>query len=157
MGKWLDLAASLEEQAEASAISANSANSSFAGPNGTNDTIGMDSLPAFVRIGLHRLRSMPRPRITNPEAWPEIVADAISIADDGWAARAISLGWEPLHLFGWEPSADPDPWDYSLAVVMEGWPIVGVAADFITLRKGNVSRPFRNRPRPSLSQFLWDL
>jgi len=157
MGKWLDLAASLEEQAEASANSANSANSSFAGPNGTNDTIGMDSLPAFVRMGLQRLRSMPGPRITKPAAWPEIVANAIRVADEGWAARAIGLGWEPLHLFGWEPSADPDTWDYSLSVVMEGWPIVDVTADFITLRRGNASRPFRNRPRPSLTRFLWDL
>jgi len=119
--------------------------------------IAAPPLPREVVDGLVKLRMMPPPRITKPDVWPEIVADAVRIADEGWAAQAIDLGWDPLDLFGWEPSANPDPWDYSLAVIMEGWPIVDVSADFITLRKGNVSRPFKNRPRPALTKFLWEM
>jgi len=157
MGKWLDLAARLEEEAEACANSANSANSSPLRPIGTNDTIGTGDLPAFISMGLHRLRSMRRPPLTNPAVWPGIVADALRIADEGWASRAIRLGWEPLHLFGFDPTGETGSIDLSLAAYLDGWPIVDLEPEYITLRRANVSRPFRNRPRPWLSQYLWEL
>ena len=119
--------------------------------------IASSPLPREVADGLVKLRMMPPSRITKPDVWPEIVANAVRTADEGWAAQAIDLGWGPHHLFGWEASAAPDPWDYSLAVIMEGWPIVDVTADFITLQKGNACRPFKNRPRPALGKFLWEL
>ena len=118
---------------------------------------GVTGLPPEITTGLDRLRSMRCPRITKPAVWPEIVADAVAIAQGGWAAQAIDMGWDALHLFGWEPSADPDTWDYSLAVIMEGWPIVDVGPEFITLQRGNATRPFRNRPRPALTRFLWEM
>ena len=108
-------------------------------------------------LGLKRLCVMPTPLVRNKSVWPEIVADALRIAHEGSATQALDLGWDALHLFGWEPSAEPDTWASSLAVVMEGWPVVDVSADYITLRKGNVSRPFKNRPRPALTRYLWDL
>jgi len=114
-------------------------------------------LPPLIAAGLDRLRTMRCPRIQRPELWAEIVRDGLRIATDGWASQALSLGWNALALWGVEPSAEPDTWDHSLAVSMEGWPIVDVTANFITLRRGNASRPFRNRARPSLSQFLWEL
>jgi len=157
MGRWLDLAARLEKEAEGCANSANNANGSFSECFGTNDTIGTAGVPTFIALGLHRLRSMPTPRVTNPAVWPEIVADASRLAQEGWAAKAIDLSWDALHLFGWEPGVDLEAWDYSLAVVMEGWLVVDVSADYITLRKGNVSRPFKNRPRPALTRYLWEL
>src|SRR6185312_4831415 len=83
-------------------------------------------LPEDVAKGLVKLRLMPPPRITNPVVWPEIVADAVRIADEGWAAQALGLGWEPLHLFGVEPSTDPDTWDYSLAAMLAGQSIRAV-------------------------------
>lgn len=120
-------------------------------------TLAAQPLSDDLTKGLARLQSMRPPRITNPAVWPEIVADAIRLANEGWAAQAIDLGWDAMHMFGVEPGADPDPWDYSLAVVMEGWPIVSVEADFITLHRGNATRPFKNRPRPALRKFLWEL
>jgi len=115
------------------------------------------ALPQEIVDGLVKLRMMPPPRITKTEVWPEIVADAVRIVEEGWATQAIDLDWHPLHLFGVEPSADPDTWDYSLAVIMEGWPIRTVGAEFITLRKGNACRPFKNRARPALTKYLWEL
>ena len=100
---------------------------------------------------------MPAPRITKPAAWPEIVADAVRIADEGWAGQAISLGWEPMHLFGVEPSSDPDTWDYSLAVTLAGRDIRVVDAERFYLRQDDVRSFFDRRPRPALSKFLWEL
>ena len=119
--------------------------------------LSMEGLPRTIVDGLARLLIMRPPLITKPDVWPEIVADALKISEAGWATKALEAGWEALHLFGWEPSPDPDTWDYSLAVIMEGWPIVDVGPEFITLRKGNASRPFKNRPRPALRKFLWEL
>jgi len=157
MGKWLDLAARLEKEAGTCANSAISAHSSFAGQIGTNDTIGTSDLPAFISVGLHRLRSMPTPHFTNPAVWPGIVSDAVRIADEGWASKAIGLGWEPMHLFGLDPTGEAGSIDSSLVVYLDGWPIVDVDPDYITLRRANVSRPFRNRLRPWLTQYLWQL
>lgn len=58
------------------------------------------SLPVPIASGLRSLRAMPVPRMSNPEIWPEIVADAARIANEGWAAQALALGWSPLHLWG---------------------------------------------------------
>lgn len=104
--------------------------------------------------GLERLRIMRRPRIKRPELWDEIKADALRIATDGWGSQAIALGWEPLHLFGYQPSDDPD--DCSLAVELAGRSIVAVDADRIYLRSGDVRSFFEKRERPLLTRYLWD-
>ena len=66
----------------------------------SRDGTGGTLLPEELALGLKRLRLMPAPRITDPSAWPEIISDATRIADEGWAARAIGLGWSALDLFG---------------------------------------------------------
>jgi len=114
-------------------------------------------LPEDVAKGLVKRRLMLPPRITNPVVWPEIVADAVRIADEGWAAQALGLGWEPLHLFGVEPSTDPDTWDYSLAAMLAGQSIRAVDEQRFYLRDGEVRCFFEKRPRPALSKFLWEL
>jgi len=114
------------------------------------------SLPPDLEAGLGRLRTTRTPRITNPSVWPEIVADAVRIADEGWASQAFGLGWEPLHLFGWEPSADPDTWDYSLAVLLAGRPIRAVDERRFYMFDGNVRSFFERRERPGLTKFLWE-
>lgn len=144
---------------EPSAIPANVAIPEAGTPEKIAELAGIaaTALPRELADGLFKLRMMPPPRITKTEVWPEIVADAVRIAEEGWATQAIDLGWHPLHLFGVESSNDPDTWDYSLAVIMEGWAIAAVGAEFITLRKGNACRPFKNRPRPALTKYLWEL
>ena len=64
------------------------------------------SVPDDMRAGLDGLQAMRPPRITNPAAWPEIVADAVRITDEGWVARAIDLGWLALDLFGCSPNGE---------------------------------------------------
>ena len=158
MGKWMDLAAQLEREATEGRLG-NRDNSDISSPIVPIVTIVHSSrcLPVNMAVGLDKLRTMRPPRITNAAVWPQIVADAVSLADGGWARQAIDLSWDPLHLFGWEPSTDPEIWNYSLAVATNGWPVVDVSTDCITLRKGNVSRPFKKRPRPALTRYLWEL
>lgn len=108
-------------------------------------------------VGIDQLQSMRAPRITKREAWPEIVADAVRISEEGWASQAIGLGWELMHLFGVEPSSDPDTWEYSLAVILAGRSIRAVDADSFYLSDGGVRRFFAHRPRPALTKYLWEL
>lgn len=99
MGKWLELAAKIEAD-KARANSANSANSTSEAPNGTIGTNDTASLPSLIVDGLERLKAMPAPRMKQPEFWPIIVRDCVSLAADGWASRALALGWHPLNLWG---------------------------------------------------------
>ena len=99
MGKWLDLAAKIEAD-KARANSANSANSTSDAPIGTNGTNGTATLPPLIVDGLERLKAMPAPRMKRPDLWPAIVRDCISLGTDGWASRALALGWHPLNLWG---------------------------------------------------------
>ena len=68
---------------------------------GTHET----ELPHGVTAGLRRLNVMRPPRLLKPDAWPVAVSDALRLARDGWAAKALALGWHELDLFG----AVPDP------------------------------------------------
>jgi len=58
--------------------------------------------------GLACLRAMPAPRITRPNVWPEIVADAHRLADEGWGQKALALGWPALALWGCPPGLGDD-------------------------------------------------
>jgi len=100
---------------------------------------------------------MRPPRVRRPELWDEIKADTFRIATEGWAAQAIGLGWDPLHLFGCEPSSDPDHWNESLAVMLGGRLIRAVDATAFYLQDGDRRILFNRRPRPGLTKFLWDL
>lgn len=104
MGKWLDLAARLEEEAATGAVrsirsirSNDRVDSPPNDPNGPNRTA---SLPEPFSRGLAALRSMPAPRMKQPEFWPIIVRDCVSLETNGWASRALALGWHPLNLWG---------------------------------------------------------
>ncbi len=57
-------------------------------------------LPTEIIAGLRELRTCPAPSITHPEIWPDIVEDALALAIDGWARRALDTGWDVLDLFG---------------------------------------------------------
>jgi hypothetical protein len=111
-------------------------------------------VPADILAGLDRLRGMRRPRIQRPELWQGIVSDTLRIETDGWGGQALALGWEPLLIFGYQPSDDPE--EFSLAVELSGRSIVAVDKDRFYLRHGDVRRFFENRPRPLLTRYLWD-
>ena len=92
VSSWAEIVERVKVEAGACANSANSAvrgaQPAETGTNGTNGTIGNGSLPASVRTGLRRLRTMAAPRITAPELWPEIVEDA------GREAPLLEEDWE---------------------------------------------------------------
>lgn len=113
-------------------------------------------LPGDIIAGLAKLQRMRAPKIKRPELWAAIVRDGLQIGTH-WASQAIGLGWEPLHLFGVEPSPDPDPWDHSLAVVLAGRSIRAVDEQRFYLREGDIRSLFERRARPALSCFLWEL
>jgi hypothetical protein len=67
---------------------------------------------------LRSLERLPAPRLTRPAVWSEIVRDALSLARDGWAAKALALGWSAHDLFATGPT-NSDQFD-GLAVWLEG-------------------------------------
>ncbi|MBB4153257.1 hypothetical protein GGQ80_001145 [Sphingomonas jinjuensis] len=58
------------------------------------------------------------PRIEKPSAWGVVIGDADYLAQSGWAAKALALGWPPHDLFGVGPESS-DQFE-SLAVWLSG-------------------------------------
>lgn len=76
-------------------------------------------LPEDLVTGLRLLEHLPiPPKLEQPTSWRPVVADALRLADEGWAARAVALGWSLHDLFGIGPT---DDWEFSgLAVWLAG-------------------------------------
>ncbi len=140
-----------------SAISANS--SEFGGseaPNGTNGTNGT-ALPADIRRGLVKLGSAPAPRLRCPEVWPGVVADALRLANEGWAERALALGWSAFDLFGAVAEIDGDPNGDGLAVWLAGRKLLMLDELCAVSCDANGSRYYFHRPRAPGAVLLWAL
>lgn len=161
MGKWTELARQLSDPSSDRDVSDNSAISpprpakaAPIDPNVTNDTAPM---PVGIAAGLAALRTMAAPRITRPEVWPGIVADAVRLVDEGWAAKALALGWEPAHLWGCSPDKGGNPDHDGLAVLLAGRQIVMLdeAAAIMESRAGT-HRLFNLRPMAG-AIMLWEL
>ena len=86
-------------------------------PRGETDET---SLPEDVAVGLERLATIRPPRITRPEPWSAVAADAVRLAADGWAAQALRLGWHPLELWGCSPDRGGNPDHEGLAIWLDG-------------------------------------
>ena len=63
----------------------------------------LPALPPEILTGLDRLRRERPPKVRNIAAWHEVVRDACWLANEGWAGKALSLGWHPLALYGIGP------------------------------------------------------
>lgn len=120
-------------------------------------------LPDDLAAGLRRLEMMPAPRrLDKPANWRGVVADAMTLARDRWAAKALALGWTAGDLFGIGPRND---WDFQgLAVWLNGRRIVmlddkqaivaGNSGDhrFVFMRSG-----MRHGTHPTVTPvMLWD-
>lgn len=107
MGSWRDAAAAL--QGEVAPVAAPSL-----------ENFG---LPDDLAAALRRLERMPAPRkLERPQNWGGVIADAMTLARDRWAAKAIALGWTAGDLFG---VGVRDDWDFQgLAVWLDGRRIV---------------------------------
>ena len=94
-------------------------------------------LPADILMGLQALRDEPAPNITRPEAWDEIVADAVTLAVDGWARRALALGWDPLELFGCAPDPEGDDDRLGVAASLCGRQVLRLTLDAAHVTDGS--------------------
>lgn len=147
MGSWRDVAAAVAQRQEP------------VRPNSEGSFGLSDDLAASIR----RLETLPPPRkLEYPQNWPGVVADALTIAREGWAAKAIALGWTAGDLFG---IGSRDDWDFQgLALWLNGRRIlvlddkhaiaVGEAAD---CRSAFVRDGMRHGTHPIVSPvMLWE-
>lgn len=107
---WRDVAASLMAEGAAPAPATAPAVENF-------------GLPDDLANALRRLERLPPPRKLERAAnWRGVVVDAMTLARDRWAAKAMALGWTAGDLFGIGPR---DDWDFQgLAVWLDGRRIV---------------------------------
>ncbi len=115
------------------------------------------ALPSAISSGLVTLKSMAAPRLQRPERWPRVVSDALRLARDGWAAKALALGWSPLDLFGAGADEAGDPFADGLVVRLESRPIIASCASFATIDAGTGGRVFLHRATNEGARLLWSL
>jgi hypothetical protein len=108
MGSWREVAAAVAQRQQPEAIAI---------------AVENFGLPDDLAAALRRLETLPPPRKLDRTAnWRGVIADAMTIARDRWAAKAMALGWTAGDLFGIGPR---DDWDFQgLAVWLNGRRIV---------------------------------
>jgi len=117
---------------------------------------GARSLPPDIVAGLHRLRTEPGPRISEPALWGEIVDDAVRLAADDWAMKAITLGWHPHELFGASPAAGGEPYLDGLAVWLRSRRLL-LIDKWCAIVVDGTQRAVFARFDPTGARYLWDL
>lgn len=90
-------------------------------------------LPPEIAEGLERLRRVPTGRFRGDAAvWARVVDDAHALALDGWAGKALALGWNAYDVFG---IGKRDSLDFAgLAVWLDGRTVVVLNADRAMVR-----------------------
>jgi hypothetical protein len=100
---------------------------------------------------------MAAPRGVKLQAWTETVADALRLADQGWASQALALGWTPLDLFGAVTDPDGDPAGDGLALKLEGRRVLAICEGFATVADAGDGRSYLHRGDTSPARLLWAL
>ncbi len=127
MGSWRDVAAAVAQRQQQPAPSA--------------PAIERFGLPDNLTASLRALEYMPaHSGLQTPEHWRSIVRDALAIAREGWATKALALGWSAEDLFGIGPR---DDWDFAgLAVWLRGRAIALLDEDRAVVSVGNQRSTF---------------
>lgn len=104
------------------------------------------------------LANRPPPRAVKGwlDVWSRVVADAQWLVNDGWAERALLLGWEPLHLFGIRPDEDSDARP-GIAVWLNGSRHIGLMDERSAITRVDDLRRCFNCRSTDGAVFLWDL
>ena len=118
---------------------------------------GTSELPPEIETGLEWLGKSRCPREINPTRWPSAVADAVQLGEDGWAAKALALGWSDLDLFGVVAARNGDPDADGLAVKLAGRRLLALCASFATIDLGNGGRSYLHRGSNEGARLLWAL
>jgi len=106
---------------------------------------GAPALPGDLWEHLLTLENLPPPPLLQERLkWRPVVADAMRIAREGWAERALGLGWTPADLFG-VGEAGSDDFE-GLAVWLRGRRIILLDATTAISPNDDNSRAVFNRP-----------
>ncbi|MEN2748211.1 hypothetical protein [Sphingomonas sp. T9W2] len=102
-------------------------------PSPPQPTRRFTDLPPGIAAAVARLQRTPGPRFCgDAAAWAHVIDDAIALAVDGWAGKALALGWSAHDVFGIGPR---DSLDFAgLAVWLAGRTIVVLNADRAMVR-----------------------
>ncbi|WP_395000408.1 hypothetical protein [Sphingomonas sp.] len=98
---------------------------------------------------------MACPRNLNPTRWPIAVRDSVKLGADGWAAKAIALGWSDLDLFGVVAAREGDPDADGLAVKLAGRRLLALCASFATIDSVAGGRVYLHRGNNDGARLLW--
>lgn len=77
------------------------------------------------------------------------------LARDGWASKALALGYSPLHLFGAVTDAAGDPYSDGLAVWLGGRKLLAISATTATVEDGDGRAYFTRREQVG-AKLLWE-
>lgn len=113
-------------------------------------------LPIDLVRGIARLYQQPAPRVTKPDVWPVIVADALYLATTGWALDALALGWHPLELFGCVAAVDGDDNRLGLAGRLDGRDIVRISEEAALLQVAAAPVILRRNSSFEGTTYLWE-
>lgn len=110
-------------------------------------------IPDEIAAGLKLLASRPAPRIRQADAWRTAVADSLRLARDGWAHTGLTLGWQPLDLWG----CTTDGHFEGLAAWLSGRRLVLIDEGSAIAADGPLRFIFTRRPAPAGAMLLWSL
>lgn len=118
---------------------------------------GLAALAGTTSAGLTALDENRCPHGVKASAWATAVRDAKRLADDGWAAKALALGWTALDLFGAVTDRDGDPEADGLAVKLAGRKVLAISENFATVQDGENGRAYLHRRGSEGGRLLWEL
>jgi len=148
MGSWREVAAAVAQRQQAAPDRA---------------AIENFGLPDDIAAALRHLETVQPPRkLERAENWRGVVSDAMNIARDRWATKAMALGWTAGDLFG---IGLRDDWEFQgLVVWLDGRRIVMlddkqaiVGGDPGERRSAFVRGGMRHGTHPTVTPvMLWD-
>lgn len=118
---------------------------------------GLAALPGTISAGVASLDEARCPIKAKASHWVAAVRDAKRIAEEGWAAQTLALGWSAVDLFGavTDPAGDPEA--DGLAVRLNGRKLLALCGSFATVANEPRGRAFIYRRTNEAARLLWAL